>query len=484
MSVWAVDIAALDGSDTAVTLRFASGDYTQVESGPAHYYYEPRLIQPALFQVRANTGPLLSGSGRTSVGQVELLNSDGGLDYLADYAVDGRAMTVRLIDGGSEATYLIATVERMTFSGNRVLFSLRDPLAALDQSINTTLYAGNNTLPAGVEGTDNDIGGTRKPLVFGAVVNATPVLVNTSKLIYQVHDGSDVTVSAVRDRGVPLSFESTATDLADLLATAPAAGYWRTYQGYISLGSAAQSVTCDASRDDVGAGDVFDEIAVDAGFTVSSTDITALNAIGDVGLYIIDESSRRSALESIAHGCGCYYALNDEGVIRVIALAAPSVTDITIEDTFITSLDRVATGSSDIGLPVASVTVRADKVSTVQSDMAAAAINPARYANQYRNAKADDAAIRARHPLSVDMIIDSPLCDLSDAQAVADVLLPLLKVRRDVVECGVQDLDVQALFVGATVTLNTPRLGYPRSFILLGWRLDSNQRRAYLNLWG
>lgn len=484
MTIWAVDIAALDGSGTPETLRFANEDYTQVESGPAHYYYELRLVQPALFQVRANTGPLLSGGGRTSIGQVELLNTDGGLDYLADYAVDGRTMTVRKIDGGSAVVYLTATVERMTFSGGRVTFTLRDPLAMLDDAIATDLYAGNNTLPNGVEGTADDIGGTRKPLVFGSVVNATPVLVNTSKLIYQVHNGSDVTVTAVRDRGVALTFESTATDLSDLLTAAPAAGYWRTYQGYISLGSAAQSITCDAARDDVGAGDVFDELATLAGYTAKATDITALNALGDVGLYVTGDNSYKSAMESIAHGCGCYYALNDDDEIRVIALAAPATADITIEDWQRATLDRSAIGSGSNGLPIYKVTLQADALATVQNDLAASAVNPARYAAEYRSAVATDSATKTRHPLASELIISSPLRDLSDAQAVADALLPLLKVRRDVVECGVKELDVSELFVGATVSINTTRLGYPRSFVLLGWRLDASANRTYLNLWG
>ncbi len=484
MTLWAVDIAALDGSNAAETLRFASGDYTQVESGPAHYYYDLRLIQPALFQVRANTGPILPNGGRSSIGQVELLNTDGGLDYLADYAVDGRAMTVRQIVDGTPSTFLTATVERMTFSGQRVIFTLRDPLAALDDAIAANAFAGNNVLPDGVEGTADDIGGTRKPLVFGSIINASPVLVNTSKLIYQVHDGSDVTVTAVRDRGVALTFESTATDLTDLLTTAPAAGYWRTFEGYISLGSAAQSITCDAARDDIGAGDVFDELATLAGFAFNATDIAAVNALGDVGLYVTADTTYKAAMESIAHGCGSYFALDDGGEIRVIALAAPAAADISVEDWQLATLDRPAVGSGSNGLPIYKVTVQADAVATVQTDVAASAVNPARYASEYRSAVATDTAIKTRHPLSAELIIPSPLRDLADAQAVADNLLPLLKMRRDVVECGVKNLDVSELFVGATVTVNTTRLGYPRSFVLLGWRLDANANRTYLNLWG
>ena len=120
----------------------------------------------------------------------------------------------------------------------------------------------------------------------------------------------------------------------------------------------------------------------------------------------------------------------------------------------------------------------------MQNDLAAGAVNPARYAAEYRSAVATDSATKTRHPLASELIINSPLRDLSDAQAVADTLLPLLKVRRDVVECGVKELDVSELFMGATVSINTARIGYPRSFVLLGWRLDASANRTYLNLWG
>jgi len=482
--VWIIDIDALDDVDAATTLRYASGDYTQVDAGPVHHFYEPRLVQPSVYQVRANTGDLLPGRGRSSVGEAVLLNVDGGLDYLADYAVDGRAMTLRYAIAGVVTTVFTATVERMVFSAERVNISLRDPLAPLDQPIAANRYTGSNVLPDGVEGTAADIGGNRKPLVFGSVVNATPVLVNTAKLIYQVHDGSDVTVTAVRDRGVDLTFESTATDLTDLLTTAPAAGYWRTFEGYISLGSAAQSITCDAVRDNAGAGDVFNELAVLGGFSVNAADITALNAIGDVGLYVVDEQSYATAMGFIANGCGAVWAINSTGVIRVLALAAPSSPDLVIENYQIITLDRSAIGSGTNGLPINKVTVRADKVETVQSDLAATTVNPARYAQEYRDSVAEDTAVVTRHPLSESISIDSALRSVSDAANVASTLLALLKPRRDDVECGAEIDSPDALAVGMTVQLNTTKLAYPRSFLLLGWRVDAKRSRVYFNLWG
>lgn len=213
--VYIVELDALDATDTPVTLRFASGDYT----GPGDVPYRPRLRQPALFERTAQLGPLLPGIRGGGSGEIELINADGGLDDLADFAVDGRTLTLSRVDQSVEAV-LQATVEGLSFTGNRVRLALRDPLAVLDVPLASARYAGDNVLPDGVEGTD-DIEGTPKPRVLGSVVNARPVLVNSAKLIYQVHEGADCTITALRDRGVTLPLERTATDLTDLLTTPP-----------------------------------------------------------------------------------------------------------------------------------------------------------------------------------------------------------------------------------------------------------------------
>lgn len=486
MGVWAVDIEALDGASSPVTLRFASADYTQQDAGPVFHFYEPRLVQPALISLEVFAGDLLPVNGGAGVGSMELINSDGGLDYLADYAIDGRPMTLRRISGGVASTALTATLERLTFNDRRVVITLRNPLTLLDQVLPGNRYAGDNVLPDGVEGTADDIGGARKPLVFGSVVNATPVLVNTSKLIFQVHDGSDVTVSAVRDRGVALTFSDTATDLNDLLLNPPAAGQWRRYEGYFSLGAQGQAITCDAARTATAAGDVFDEIGGLAGYTTAAADVTALNSVGAVGAYVAQDTTYMALLNRIAHGCGAFWSLDAAGELRVQQLAAPGGVDLTIEDYQIKSLVRSGTGSGRNGLPIPKVTIKADRIETVQTDLAATASNPARYGRQFREVVAEDAAVRTRHPLAEDLVVESPLRSLADAGTVATLLLSLLKVRRDTCEASVElDASEMALLIfGITVRLNTARLGYPRNFVLLGWRPDAKRGRVTLILWG
>ncbi len=76
MAVWILTIEALDANNNPVTLRFSDGKYIDSNSR----YYEPRMIQPALVNVSADDGGVLSIFQSASIGDIELGNTDGGLN--------------------------------------------------------------------------------------------------------------------------------------------------------------------------------------------------------------------------------------------------------------------------------------------------------------------------------------------------------------------------------------------------------------------
>ena len=69
----------------------------------------------------------------------------------------------------------------------------------------TNLYGGTNVLPNGADGVTTDLKGSRKPRLFGTVLNIVPVCVNTVLLIYQVNDGPVHSIDAVYSRGAPVT---------------------------------------------------------------------------------------------------------------------------------------------------------------------------------------------------------------------------------------------------------------------------------------
>ena len=114
-------------------------------------------------------------------------------------------------------------------------------------------------LPDGVEGVEDDLKGKPKPRCYGECLNVSPPWVNTSKLIFQVHDGLIEDIVTVYDKGVALTKGDPIGSLATLLTTTPTAGEWDYYLGsasdgaYFRLGSSpAGLITADVKGDKFG----------------------------------------------------------------------------------------------------------------------------------------------------------------------------------------------------------------------------------------
>jgi len=194
-------IGAVDGSNVAHTLYFSQSGFIDADAN----YYEKRIIGPAQITISPNDGGLLSIFKSASVGDITLANADGGLDYLADYAVDGRSAVISYFDGDAVTERFSGTVSKMSEQDNTVIFSLRALQETLTNNHPMAVYAGDNVLPAGLEGTADTIIGTVKPKVFGDVRNIQPILVNSSLLIYQCSDLANCRITAVYDDGVRLT---------------------------------------------------------------------------------------------------------------------------------------------------------------------------------------------------------------------------------------------------------------------------------------
>lgn len=489
MSVWFLDIQALDGADVPVTLRFSSGAYIDA----SEHYYEPRLNQPALFTSSANCPWLPAVSAKSGYGEAVLANLDGGLNYLADYAVDGRAATLSLkLDDGTVMQTLSGTVQRLTFSAKEVSVRLRDLQELLDSPHPQNVYGGTNVLPAGVDGTANDIKGKVRPRVYGKVRNAEPVLVNSVRYIYEVHDGTGVTVSAVYDRGVGITKGADYPDAATMQSTAPTAGQFRCFGGYFRLGAVPSGqITFDADSTTALLGDVFSLIAIMAGATVNASDVSAMNAVGEVGIYLNAQRNTSAMLDLLASSAGGYWAYEASGTIRLKQLLAPASPTMTLMPYQVVSVDRKAFGAGSNGLPIWRVLMKGDRVEVVQSDVAAGTSDAqrARVAQQLREAVTEAATVLTRHPLSEEKAIETALRSMTDAATQSARLGALLGARRDLVSATVRldSVSMAALSIGLVLTLTTTaRLGYSsgRAMTVLGYLLDARRKRATLILWG
>lgn len=484
MTIYLLRMEALDENDNPVTLRFSTAAYMDAEKN----YWNPVIKVAGLYKAGLYAGKLLP-SQRSGYGETTLMNLTGELDYLVDYAVDGRETVLYQVkDGGAPVELVRATTLRLVFETDEISIRLRDPVEVFADNHPRTYYLGDNVLPEGLEGVEDDIKGQPKPRVFGSVSNASPTLVNTAKLIYQVSD-TDCIITRLWDNGSELSNGGDYPDLDTLQTTAPVAGEWRAYQGYVRLGATpVGTITVDADGGEL-AGDVISQIVTQAGQAFCPTCVTNLNSLGAIGYFLTSETTTMAMLDSISEGLGCYWRIASTGEVRMAAIPVPSaVEDWVLPDYLVLSITRSQVGAGDNGLPIHKISLQADKVETVQTDLVGGAdpAHRARVAEEHRTVRAEAPDVKVRHPLSQDWELQSHFRSLDDAQAVADALLPLMSVRRDTVEVEVALLELEDVTALQTVKVVHRKLGYQngRNMLIIGIVLDSERDTATLSLWG
>jgi len=257
---WIATINCLDGSNSPSTLYFSDDGYKSSDGR----YYPSRMRQPAKINITGNDGGLLNVMQQSSIGEIELDNTDGGLDYLTSYAIDGRDCTLQLVYNGVITTWFKGIVTRISQKNNSLYLTLKSLTEALDTPLVLSRYAGTG----GVEGLTTDIMGNVKPRVYGQVINATPVLCFATSGVYQVSDLTTTSITAVYDKGVALTLGVNRASLALLLSTTPAAGTYDWFQGYFRVGTmAVQQITCSATDTLLLAGDIFKQIGTSVQFS-------------------------------------------------------------------------------------------------------------------------------------------------------------------------------------------------------------------------
>ncbi len=208
--IWLATFTVWDPNALATTtLKLASrSQFTVSGNTPTSQGWVIRLDQPANVSRTAFDDHATQGKGRSAIGDISLNNAYGVLDSYRLYGWDGRSVVIEYLMEGDEYTtdavpWLDATVESITVGQESIRVALRDWQRALEVPLQTTVYAGDNTPPNGLEGTE-DLKGKPKPVCLGAPKNVSPVLVNPQKLIYQVHDG-ELSGITVRDAGLDLA---------------------------------------------------------------------------------------------------------------------------------------------------------------------------------------------------------------------------------------------------------------------------------------
>jgi len=396
------------------------------------------------------------GDVAVSTGYLELTNADGALDAAIDIAYNGHAVSIlewfpatgtfsshKALEGG--------VIEQATFTNDKVTFQLRDKNFTRDKNNGGSLYGGTNALPAGVDGTANDIKGQRKPTCDGICINITPVLVNTSKLIYQVDGQRGFATGwslAVFDRRAALTPGSDYTDQADMEATAPSAGEYRVWPagGMFRIGASDPTqllITCDVTNPVVTSSVPTTSVCAVAGVTRD-----LLSANPDCGYYSPGDYNQLAKISEVVRSVGGFYRYGYVPTYGGLDFYVSQLTDpadmpftvyqqtLELDETNILEIDRVVPNDEERGIPVARVNVHYAKNYTVMSptDLAGVAqADQAYYSREYRTVTASaDPAETAKWATQPEIDVYTLLVDQADAQDEADRLIEMYEIRRDV----------------------------------------------------
>lgn len=179
--IWLLSVDCLDSIGNAATLHFSSGAWND----KTKLIYQNKLIQPALINQSANDGGVLQMFKESSIGEIELANTDGGLDFIMDYAFDGRTATLN----NGTTSYNLGTMLAPSERDNSIYFSFKSVSETLGNDYQQSVYDSTTW--------DASLDGTLIPIVFGKCNNITPVLIDESNSIYQVSSGTDCRIIAV-----------------------------------------------------------------------------------------------------------------------------------------------------------------------------------------------------------------------------------------------------------------------------------------------
>lgn len=557
MRAYALEIKAHTGySETTLYFSSSPALVTGAADSPPDTTFQDRIVQPGNYAAQAFQGGLTFGKSQMGYGEIVLSNDDGALDYLLDYGFDGRTAVLRTReDDGSYIAYpsgwntvFTGTIEQPEatwpgYNDSNIVLRLRDGGMALHSKIPLAVYAGDNVLPYGLEGTSNDLKGKTKPLLLGKCLNMSLQCVNTSKLIYAVsppsggaidlvydfdaisdfdaeifydevvsgpvttelgteyrRGGCSATGLEVYDNGVALTYGGTYSSESDLLATAPSAGQYKvlpTY-GYIRLGSSpAGEITCTATdnngHDANTPGSIIRAVLRDymqwgsSRFNVS--ELAALDAVNtlQIGHLIQQETYVDELLDIICSSVGACYYFDNLGVFRIFQITAPSLAtpDFSLSNE-ISGIDM----QSAAGIPPKTVRMRFQKNWTVQTSGIAGSVTAERrawLANEYRENVANSPYIAAKHLLSDELSFDSSYYE--DAQSECGRRLELYATRRAMFDLTI-NLDVLPNFytieIGqvASIQLNGRYGCTSKNMLVTGKQIDLVLNKMILTVWG
>lgn len=506
---------------------FPDGDETYFHSrGPevdADWGYE-RIRNPLRLSAAMYASATQSRGPRSPASAyITLENADAALDGFVDQ--DWANKTLQVTSTNGTPAFNGYSIEA-TGSSDQLEIYGSCALSGFNKTAMPERYLGTNVLPAGIEGT-TDIKGKVKPRVLGTYFNFTPILVNTSKYIYQV-DGQIGFLTGwsltVYDGRVALTQGADYADQAAMELTAPAAGTFRVCP---SLGcfrvnaKAVYSYTCD------GINPVTAFPGVPGGTSGQISMIAHLSAEAATSYVVFPESVMSGVPSQADPVCGVAYSadVTYEHILNELVSSSGSAmcptstghlavrrwpgrdlaADLTIrviDDKVIlkdgsnrSMLALLRASDSDKGVRPWKVNVRYKRNYTVMSaEQVAGVADESLVKDEWQVVSAENALILADNPSAPEVTFDTQISSQANAQTLATFWLGVLGAQKHFYKVPIPTRGslISSLqpsfnvYLGTNFTLSASRYGLSagKDVMVTGIDLDSNSGVMTLTCWG
>lgn len=464
--------------------------------------YDPRIVTTATVNTTMFSDRTTSGANSKTYGYLELENSDGALDYMVDYILEGRRLDATLYpNNGTANRYITTVIDSVEFTMTRVVLNLRDYISELDKPVLTEVYGGSNVLPDGVDGTD-DIKGQIKPWALGTNFLIEPVLVNTVRFIYQVSVGQG-SIPWVYDKGVALTLQTPDfLSIADMQTGSVTAGSYRVYNGaeglFFKLGVTPNGIiTCFAVGSPFGAygtvSSLVQEVLTTGWF---SQNLSGAMPPFEAGMYLKDSSTYRTVISDLTMSVGAWYGTPDWtfSIGGSVFNGVDSQYENILNSTNIIDIERGKSNDTGNGVPIWRVNFNYNKIDRVMSptDFASSVSEYEKnvYGKEYSTIVVEDDSIKLLYPNSEELTIDSLLTHQPEAQYEATRLFNLYSEKRVTytvtVHIDFATDEFLSFRIGYVARLQLDRFGLDlgKDFCIIGVESDYYSGIAKLTLWG
>ena len=385
------------------------------------------------------------GQSQPSVGELQIDNSGGERDEWLDFAWNGWPTNIFIGSPSWSRDDFRQTLSNINVnfqsSGKLLILKLRDKQEMLNKELQTTLY------------TSGVLSGNPKPLCYGLVYFAEPMLTNSATHEYQLHDGAIEDILQVYEDCYPIPFTKDLTNGKFTLTNNP--------QG---------RVTCDVKGAKVGGvwltkiADIVKDIITKAGLVSGDIDATSLSDFNTlcpetIGFYANSRMNCIEALDEIVKSVNGYWGFSRNGLFqlgRLNVISGTAVMELVEDD-----IQDRSSELEKVVEPVSGIRLGYKRYWSPAEYMAGAVTETDRadFPQAYRVVTAPGAGVTAQWPLATQpALIPTLLADASEAQDECDRRLTLFGVARKIFRLTAFSAP-QQIQLGDEIKIYYPRYG-------------------------